>query len=65
MTITRSGRYDQKQVLRKRRNARLASRTRLTPAGLLALDEAALAEAVRPSGYFRAKARKAPVSATA
>ena len=38
--------------------ASLAARIPLTPAGLLRMDPEALAEAIRPSGYFRAKARK-------
>lgn len=38
--------------------ANLAGRLRLTPATLLATPEEALAELVRPSGYFRMKARK-------
>jgi len=38
--------------------ARLKERARLTPASLLCLDEAELAELVRPSGYYRMKARK-------
>ena len=38
--------------------ARLAERTALTPARLVALEGPELEEAVRPSGYFRAKARK-------
>jgi endonuclease-3 related protein len=36
--------------------ARLAQRIALTPVDLLALDQAALADAIRPSGYYNVKA---------
>jgi endonuclease-3 related protein len=38
--------------------ARLKARTRLTPARILSLGEEELAACIRPSGYFRVKARK-------
>jgi len=38
--------------------ARLTATTRLTPTHLLAMDVDDLGDAIRPSGYFRAKARK-------
>ncbi|MEW6073285.1 MAG: endonuclease [Planctomycetota bacterium] len=38
--------------------AGLSARSRLTPAALLALPAGELAAAIRPSGYFRTKARK-------
>lgn len=37
---------------------RLKDRIALTPEALLELEEAALAEAIRPSGYFNVKARR-------
>jgi endonuclease-3 related protein len=44
--------------------ARLGAATEITPARLLALDEERLAELVRPSGYYRSKAKKLRAVAT-
>ncbi len=38
--------------------ARLAARTRLDAESILGLDEAELADAIRPAGYFNVKARR-------
>jgi endonuclease-3 related protein len=38
--------------------ARLAARTRLDAESILGLDEPALADAIRPAGYFNVKARR-------